>query len=113
MLPLPKTLQWLQLLSKCQKKRGTYKEAKSRILWAIDTVNPFVSHATCFPRALTAKTLLAQAGFESTLRIGITKSLEGKLEAHAWLERDGQVIIGDLEDLQRYTLLPTESIKTL
>jgi hypothetical protein len=40
------------------------------------------------------------------VRIGVAKGKGGKLEAHAWVECGGEVIIGGHE-LERYTSLVT------
>lgn len=43
---------------------------------------------TCLARALVVQRLLAARGWKSELRIGV-RSLEGTLEAHAWVECAG------------------------
>lgn len=47
----------------------------------------------CLVQALAARWLLARRGIASDLHIGVLKS-NGALEAHAWLERNGQVLVG-------------------
>jgi hypothetical protein len=42
----------------------------------------------CLHRALVLKGMLAQSGLESDLRIGVRKQ-QGRMLAHAWLERAG------------------------
>lgn len=49
---------------------------------------------TCLVQALVADALLKRYGHSATLRIGVLKS-EGRLNAHAWLECPGGVLIGD------------------
>ncbi len=44
-------------------------------------------------------------GQPADLRIGVAKSAEGRLEAHAWVEICGQIVFGDLPDLSRYKAL--------
>ena len=58
------------------------------------------------PQALTAKTLLARAGQPAALRIGVAKKPDGHLEAHAWLESEGRIVVGHLRDLSRFSPLP-------
>jgi hypothetical protein len=41
----------------------------------------------------------------SNLRIGVTKGPEGELKAHAWVESNGRIIIGQQKDLRSYTVL--------
>lgn len=52
----------------------------------------------CLPRALTAQMLLARRGYDSTVRIGVRKPGD-ELDAHAWLEIDGRVLIGESEEV--------------
>ncbi len=48
---------------------------------------------TCLKKALVLYALLTRRGFDLQLLIGATK-IEGKLDAHAWLEHQGRVIPG-------------------
>jgi hypothetical protein len=48
---------------------------------------------TCLERALALERLLASAGFEGLLVIGV-RAEHGALRAHAWLEYSGQTLIG-------------------
>jgi Transglutaminase-like superfamily len=78
-----------------------------RIAWAIAAASPFVSGGSnCLLRAIAAGIMLRQYGFESALQIGVAKSPNGTLTAHAWLESAGKVVIGDFE-LDRYVTLDT------
>ena len=68
----------------------------SKIIWAATMGTRIIPQSTCLVRALAVSRLLAQKGYESTLHIGV-KRKAGLLEAHAWVEYDGRVIIGDSE----------------
>jgi hypothetical protein len=48
-------------------------------------------HPSCLAKSLTLWWLLARQGISSHLRIGIRKENE-KMEAHAWVERDGEAL---------------------
>lgn len=61
---------------------------------------------TCLVRSLTAETLLRLYGHTPVHRIGVDTSVESGMRAHSWLEHDDGILIGDLEDLSRYTPLP-------
>jgi hypothetical protein len=52
--------------------------------------------AACLPASLTLQLLLRANGIDSDLRLGVRKTTHG-LEAHAWLEGDGAVLL-DLRD---------------
>lgn len=58
----------------------------------------------CLTQALVAQRLLRQQGYDTELRIGVTKDGQ-ELLAHAWLERDGRVIIGGQSSQVRYAPL--------
>ncbi|NEQ84407.1 MAG: lasso peptide biosynthesis B2 protein, partial [Moorea sp. SIO2I5] len=61
----------------------------------------------CLARALTSYTLMVQYGYVPQLRIGVAKGESGQLEAHAWVENQGLVVIGQLPDLTRFKTLPS------
>jgi hypothetical protein len=66
-----------------------------RAVWAVRhaaAVAPW--GRTCLTEALTAAVLLRSAGCEATLRYGVASAGAGGLDAHAWLEHRGAVILG-------------------
>lgn len=78
------------------------------VVWAVESVSRHMpGHPKCLARALTTKVLLHQQGYVSKLQIGVAKSDNGSLNAHAWIEYDGQIIIGNLRDLSRFIPLPS------
>lgn len=72
-----------------------------QLLWAIQFASSYVVRPTSLAQGLTAKTLLAKYGYESKLHLGVVEARE-KLEAHAWLTQQDQVILGDAEDLASF-----------
>ena len=50
--------------------------------------------STCLTRAITGQYFLRKAGIESRLCIGVMRDQQKAFQAHAWLERDGRVILG-------------------
>jgi len=79
-----------------------------RIGWAIGAARRMVPRATCLPQALACEALLVSAGHPAELRIGVIKSGKRKLlEAHAWVESEGRIVVGDLpQGLTEYTFMP-------
>ncbi len=67
-----------------------------KITWAISVMGRFVPKATCLVRALSGQVLLARYGYSSLVKIGVSRS-KGEFEAHAWLENDGEVVLGESE----------------
>jgi hypothetical protein len=78
-------------------------EDPGRLAWAVETVARSVPRATCLTQALAADALLRRSGRSPHLRIGVARDA-GALEAHAWIELDGRVLVGD-HDLHRFTPL--------
>jgi hypothetical protein len=79
-----------------------------RILWAINrAAGPILGDRACLTQALAGQVLLKRCGVSSKVRIGILKDGDGQFQAHAWLESEGQVLIGGTRpELKRYTVLP-------
>ena len=71
-----------------------------RIGWAVCSAARFVPGATCLPQALAAEAILRRRGHPADLRLGVKRGDDG-VEAHAWVESYGRVIVGD-GDLDRF-----------
>ncbi len=80
-------------------------EVVRRVASSVRRVSRYVPAATCLTQALATQSLLARRGQVSNLRIGVTKGPEGELKAHAWVESNGRIIIGQQKDLRSYTVL--------
>jgi hypothetical protein len=85
----------------------TDRPSADRIAWAVGVAGRYVPAATCLPRALAVRMLFKQQGYPARLYIGVAKGDRGQLEAHAWVESQGRIVIGNSRDLSRYTPLPT------
>ena len=72
---------------------------------SVRRVSRYVPAASCLTQALATQVLLGRRGQVSSLRIGVTRSAEGELKAHAWLESNGEIIIGRVKDPLRYAVL--------
>jgi hypothetical protein len=70
--------------------------------WLVRACARRVPGASCLTRALAARWLLAEAGMDSTLHFGHRRDERGGFAAHAWLEHEGQVLVGGDEDLELY-----------
>ena len=77
----------------------------ARISWAVSKAGRFIPWTKCLAEALTVKALLAREGIASQLRIGVDKCGENQIKAHAWVESQGEVVIGNMPDLSRFKLL--------
>jgi transglutaminase superfamily protein len=77
-------------------------------VWAVKVVSRYVLRATCLTQALAAQALLARAGRESLVEIGVAKN-SGKFEAHAWVVCGNQIVIGG-PNVERYSRLATWAV---
>ena len=73
---------------------------------AVRRASRLVPAATCLPQAFAARVMLERRAVPNDLRFGVAKASNGVLEAHAWIEVDGAVIVGYLPDLSRYRRMP-------
>src|SRR5690242_3056828 len=80
--------------------------SKERLAWAVSTARRLVPRASCLCQALVTEALLAQGGYPAELRFGVVKTDADRLSAHAWVESEGRIVIGDLQDLSGYAPLP-------
>ena len=64
------------------------------IVWAVDAASRRFPDASCVTQAVSALLLLRRYGYEARFCVGVARSKDGSLDAHAWLERDGRVLIG-------------------
>jgi len=74
-----------------------------QLLAAACRIVPFT---TCLSRAMAGQRLLTGCGYFSKLHIGVARKKGENLEAHAWLSLNGQIILGNVPDLDRYRELP-------
>ena len=82
-------------------KQNIYK-----LTWAVAAAARRVPWATCLTQALAAQIMLGRRGLRTQLQLGIKKSQPGKMDAHAWLERNGEVLIGMIPTFSQLTRLP-------
>lgn len=89
---------WIYSFPKLQQKiqemgkRDSGSVESDKLVWAVQATSPYVLGSTCLTNALTGQVLLSRNGYPSTLRIGVMN--EAQFEAHAWLEMEGEVVLG-------------------
>lgn len=77
-----------------------------RIPWAVNAVAECVPlYFSCLMRAIVGERLFAANGYRTELHLGVTK--DTGFEAHAWVERDGEVVVGDVDGHDRFQPLDT------
>ncbi|MCE7039820.1 lasso peptide biosynthesis B2 protein [Dyadobacter sp. CY312] len=91
--------------SKTNRKKEVSREHIDTIVWAVKSAAdhlPF--ELLCLPRALATKYLLRHVP-ALTLEIGVDITAAKVFEAHAWVEKNGSVIIGDWPETVSYQRL--------
>ncbi len=76
-----------------------------RIAWIVGASDKFFpGSGGCLVRAMTAKVLLGLQGHSSLLQIGMVWNSTGRLEGHAWLKCEGNILLGGF-DSKRFILM--------
>jgi hypothetical protein len=87
------------------RRMGPDKPARERIAWAVNAAGNLVpAGSNCLVRALAAQLMFGRYGYRAELHFGVANPAAGGFKAHAWLESDGAVVIGDFE-LESYVPL--------
>lgn len=76
------------------------RSSVEKVGWAVELAGRHVP-GTCLTRAMAAQIMLARRGYPVLLHIGVAREAEEQFLAHAWLECEGRVIVGEYE-LERY-----------
>lgn len=74
-----------------------------RLSWSVQASAKRIPAASCLTQALALHRLLARAGHTADLWIGVAKDGSSGLASHAWLEHEGEILIGDNGELDRYS----------
>jgi hypothetical protein len=79
-----------------------------QVAWAVEVASKrTVGSTTCLVEALAAQVVLAAQGHPARLRLGVARTVAGGVQAHAWVESDGRVVIGgSASDLERFSCFP-------
>lgn len=77
-----------------QTERKHTRVSPGEIVWAVDAAGRRMPDASCLTQAVAALLLLRRHGYEAQFCVGVARGKSGSLDAHAWLERNGRVLIG-------------------
>ena len=80
----------------------TDEQSINRIAWAVKLSSKYLPAATCLTQALTTLVLLKRGGGLAHLKIGVAKDDQGRLQAHAWVESNGRIVIGNLSGISNF-----------
>ena len=73
-----------------------------RLEWTVRLASRAVPYATCLTQALALQRLLARHGYRSAVLVGVCR-VDGQFLAHAWVEHDGQTLLGTSENVAHYS----------
>lgn len=94
-ISFPRVRRHVDRLSQAR-SRAMKASSPQAIAGAVRSASRLVPGASCLTQALAARVLLEQGEHASRLHIGVSRE-HGDFEAHAWVEHDGAIIIGDIE----------------
>ncbi len=81
---------------------------EARIVWAVRAASSALPFTTCFARALTMQSLLARAGLDATIVVGVAREPGGELVSHAWVERNQTPLLDAADELRAFTRVPAD-----
>jgi hypothetical protein len=86
---------------------GAGETHRRRMIWAVESAaRVLLPEGPCLSQAIVADLLLRRSGYPSQLHIGVAHGPKGELKAHAWVEADGEVVIGGEESRTEYRPFP-------
>ena len=92
-------------------KTGCGRQPVGDLVWAVGVAARWVPGTTCLSLALALQRLLSAHGHASELHIGVAHD-GGQFAAHAWVEHDGRILIGEDERLAYTRLLSWQTGRT-
>jgi len=95
-LPLPGRAQFLMRTHRVSPPRPG-RPSSEEICRAVEIAGRFVPGATCLVKAQAGSAMLNRFGYAAEIKIGVLKQ-SSNLEAHAWVECDGLVVMGATEN---------------
>jgi hypothetical protein len=69
----------------------------AHIAEGVEIAGRLIPDATCLTQALAALLLMRRRGLDAELRLGVRRDGAGSVEAHAWIESAGRVLVGARE----------------
>ncbi len=97
LMPFPMVVSALKRIARTPANAPEDQDSANHIVNAVKSMSRAIPGCrSCLTQSLTAKTLLSRAGFQALLRIGVAR-LDGRVQAHAWVESQGEILIGGEE----------------
>ena len=90
-------------LDRSRGSRRASSHDPDRVAWAVAAIARRLPGMTCLVQSLAADALLRRRGYQPELHIGVrARGAAVPLDAHAWVECDGRVVVGEVHDLAEY-----------
>jgi hypothetical protein len=107
-LPFSRVLRSVErLATRPASKAGPSRFTPDQFAWAVEALSKrALPDRPCLTQALALMLLLRRHGYPAELRIGVRPCDDARLDAHAWIESEGRVLIGRIPDLAEYAPLP-------
>lgn len=84
---------------------GTFTAARQkRLEWLVGAAGRHVVRVPCLTRAIALARILGRRGVKTNVRLGV-RQVDGRLDAHAWVELDGRPVNDDEAHVRRYAPL--------
>ena len=92
------------LISRLMRNRQTARvtDPLNKVAWAVRSASRYVPSATCLTQALATYLMLGKCGQPVILYLGVFKTSTGSFKAHAWVESEGKVLVGYVENFGNY-----------
>lgn len=82
-------------LSPSVRRQESDQRLERRIHLATDLASKAIPRSTCGARALTMYALLARDRYKSDIMIGVRRTSDGRLHAHAWIVNSAGTVISE------------------
>ena len=106
-VPFRTVLRWAGKRTSLPTPTSAREAELCRMIWAVDVVGRrLLPRRPCLTQAVIVHRLLLRSGRPAELRIGVRRGADRQLEAHAWVESGGAVVIGGKVLAEGYTPLP-------
>lgn len=104
LVPFDRIRRRVQRMARARPLNRTPRSAE-KLIRAVEAMAGCVPSATCLTQALAAHLLLRRAGYPSILRVGVMRSQTVGFKAHAWVEHEGRIVVGEIENLGEFKAL--------
>lgn len=104
-LPFRTLLRIITFLTRVRPTERPTEVSAQDLAWAVKAASRYVPKPTCLTQAMALNVLLARRGHAGDIKIGVAKDPDGGLKSHAWVEHDGRIILGEVEDIGDFTTL--------